>query len=458
MDVRRQLELGHRLDEGQHVPRVGGVTKTCSSATRNFNTNGHDQKILLPQLNYLSFQDQQSARANRRLDVAYGADNVFAWFVPGKGGDHDMKFGVNYLYSSLRNEDYGNQNGTFTFNTDLPFDASNPADLPRAAVRFACPGAVELPDEGALHRAVRAGQVADATTNFTLNLGARYDVEILPTPNQDNPLFEGDPGGYPSDLNNISPRLGLFMGARRRGPLGACAAASGVFFQRTSYTFLTDMFANGAGSPTRSRRNFPTNNADTGPRDGNFPTDPMLVNGPHRQPRAASTRCSLRARAMRNGGTVRFDNPDRDNAYVAAVQPRLRAPGRNQHRAQRRLHPLRAAQPVHAHGAQPAACATHRSRPAQSTRNQPAGRHRRRVGGERRHARQRGLHRLQHRSRCRGRSAYSNGWPARLSYAFSRGRGNTPTGQAAVAKLAVPRRSAISTTRSVRPTSTVRTS
>ena len=68
----------------------------------NFNSNGHDQKILLPQLNYLSFQDQQSARANRRLDVAYGADNVFAWFLPGKGGDHDLKFGVNYLYSSLR--------------------------------------------------------------------------------------------------------------------------------------------------------------------------------------------------------------------------------------------------------------------------------------------------------------------------------------------------------------------
>ena len=73
--------------------RVSAVNEDVFFGNPNFNTNGHDQKILLPQLNYLNFQDQQSARANRRLDVAYGADNVFAWFVPGKGGDHDLKFG-----------------------------------------------------------------------------------------------------------------------------------------------------------------------------------------------------------------------------------------------------------------------------------------------------------------------------------------------------------------------------
>src|SRR5688572_12901433 len=61
--------------------RVSAVSEDVFFGNPNFNTNGHDQKSLLPQLNYLSFQDQQSSRANRRLDVAYGADNVFAWFV-----------------------------------------------------------------------------------------------------------------------------------------------------------------------------------------------------------------------------------------------------------------------------------------------------------------------------------------------------------------------------------------
>ena len=105
----------------------------CSSAIRS-STTAQPQESLLPQLNYLSFQDQQSARANRRLDVAYGADNVFAWFLPGKGGDHDLKFGINYLYSSLRIQDFGNQNGTFTMNVDVPFDRNNPRTYPERLV------------------------------------------------------------------------------------------------------------------------------------------------------------------------------------------------------------------------------------------------------------------------------------------------------------------------------------
>src|SRR4029450_2241765 len=81
--------------------RVSAVSEDVFFGNPNFNTNGHNQKILLPQLNYLSFQDQQSARANRRLDVAYGADNVFAWFLPGKGGDHDLQVVTSYLDLSL---------------------------------------------------------------------------------------------------------------------------------------------------------------------------------------------------------------------------------------------------------------------------------------------------------------------------------------------------------------------
>ena len=99
--------------------RISAVSEDVFFGNPRFNA-GEPQESLPPQLNYLSFQDQQSARANRRLDVAYGADNVFAWFVPGKGGDHDMKFGINYLYSTLRVQDFGNANGVFTMNTDMP--------------------------------------------------------------------------------------------------------------------------------------------------------------------------------------------------------------------------------------------------------------------------------------------------------------------------------------------------
>ena len=37
-----------------------------------------------------------ATRANRRMDPAYQLDETFAWFVPGKKGDHDLKFGASW--------------------------------------------------------------------------------------------------------------------------------------------------------------------------------------------------------------------------------------------------------------------------------------------------------------------------------------------------------------------------
>ena len=88
-----------------------------------------------------------------------------------------------------------------------------------------------------------------------------------------------------------------------------------MFYQRTSYTFLTNMFGQGARYSISFIVNFPTNNFDPGPRNGTFPTDPQLVNGPvvnHAPIDALYPPGTL----QRNGGTVRFDNPDRKNAYA----------------------------------------------------------------------------------------------------------------------------------------------
>ena len=38
-----------------------------------------------------------ATRANRRMDPAYQLDETFAWFVPGKKGDHDLKFGASFV-------------------------------------------------------------------------------------------------------------------------------------------------------------------------------------------------------------------------------------------------------------------------------------------------------------------------------------------------------------------------
>jgi hypothetical protein len=291
--------------------RVSAVSEDVFFGNPLFNNNGHNQKILEPTLNFRNFSDQQSARANRRLDVAYGADNVFAWFVPDKAGDHDLKFGINYLYSTLRTQDYGNMNGTFTFPTDLSFDPGNPRTYPeRFSIRV--PNALDFLMKGHFI-GVFAQDKWRLNNRLTLSLGARYDIEILPTPNQDNPLFAGDQDSYPRDGNNISPRLG-FSYAMDGSAKSAIRGGFGLFFQRTSYTFLTPMFSGGRFSNSFTLQ-FPTNNADGGPAAGRLPADPMLRNGPvvnHNVIDAQFPPGSV----QRNVGTVRFDNPDREVAWA----------------------------------------------------------------------------------------------------------------------------------------------
>ena len=402
--------------------RVSAVSEDVFFGNPRFN-EGEPQESLPPQLNFLSFQDQQSARANRRLDVAYGADNVFAWFMPGRGGDHDVKLGINYLYSSLRVQDFGNLNGTFTMNVDVPFDRANPRTYPeRLTVR--APAASDFLMKGHFI-GLFAQDRWKLNNNVTLNFGARYDVEILPTPNQENPLFADDPDGYPMDLNNVSPRFGFAWSLDDAGR-SAVRGGAGIFYQRTSYTFLTNMFSNGRNSSSFTV-NYPTNNIDPGPRQGNFPTDPMLVNGP------VVNRALLNAQfpagtRVRNGGTVRFDNPDRVNMYARTYSigyerqvgstmgvsvDFIRSEQRNQY-VLKELNPLVRSGPL---ATNPAT----RTNPlvgqvgewaASVVTIEPIGE-------------------INYNSiQFSGTKRYANNWQARISYAFSRGRGNVATGQA----------------------------
>ncbi len=56
------------------------------------------------------------------------------------------------------------------------------------------------------------------------------------------------------------------------------------------------------------------NDIDRGPRLGAFPTDPLLAGGPVVNHAAIDALYPPGTR-IRNGGTVRFDNPDRKNAW-----------------------------------------------------------------------------------------------------------------------------------------------
>jgi hypothetical protein len=240
-------------------------------------------------------------------------------------------------------------------------------------------------------------------------------------------MFEGDPSGYPIDKNNVAPRLGFSWALDGTGR-SALRGGFGIFYQRTAYAFLTGMFSTNARFSDSFNVLFPTNGPDLGPRNGNFPTHPLLINGPVVNHAAIDAMFPPGSR-VRNGGTVRFDNPDRQNAWarqyslgyerqvgsnIGLSVDYIRSEQRNQY-VLKELNPLLRSSPIVAQ--------------ATPTRTTPL------IGSVGDWAASvvtlvNDGYINYNTIQVSGTKRMSNGWQARLSYAFSRGRGNTPTGQA----------------------------
>jgi hypothetical protein len=267
------------------------------------------QAALPPTLDMLTFLDQQSSRASRRKDDTMGLDDTFAWFVPNKGGDHDIKFGLQYVYAPLQFGDEGNMNGTFQFNTDQPFNPSDPRSYPeRLSVRV--PGALDFLMKGHF-LGLFAQDKWKLNQRATLNLGVRYDLELIPIPERDNPRFS-DAGDYPRDTNNISPRVGLSYALDDDGR-SVVRGGLGLFYQKTPFGSIDNFISQGVFADSFTVL-FPTNGVDTGPSRGQFPTDPFLANGPTVN-RALLNQRFPPGTLDRNNGDVWLDNPNRGNAF-----------------------------------------------------------------------------------------------------------------------------------------------
>lgn len=276
----------------------------------NLFENGEIQADLAPTLNHLTFSDQQSARASRRKDRTYGFDDTFAWFLPNKAGDHDIKFGTQYIYAPLKFEDQGNMNGTFTINSDLDFDRNNPRTFPeRLSIRVPGSVAYTLPGHFIGLFVQDKWKVNPRTT---LNLGLRYDLEIINVNEANNPAF-ANPSDNPVDTNNISPRVGITYALDDEGH-SVVRGGAGLFYQKTPFGPLGNFMANGVFASSFNVL-FPANGVDRGPSQGLLPTDPFLVNGPVVN-RALLNQLFPPGTQQRNTGDVFLDNPDRKSAYA----------------------------------------------------------------------------------------------------------------------------------------------
>jgi hypothetical protein len=115
------------------------------------------------------------------------------------------------------------------------------------------------------------------TPRLTLSLGLRYDLEVTPITATANPFF-ADPEKYPLDKNNFQPRFGFAYDVEGNGR-GVARGGFGKFYERT-YFELVGGFYNGGTYITSQNRNYPLAQVDNGPRNGQMPSHPFLVNGP----------------------------------------------------------------------------------------------------------------------------------------------------------------------------------
>jgi hypothetical protein len=259
---------------------------------------------LPPTLSMLTFTDGNAPNADMRINAAYEVSDTFTQFLPQWfGGDHELKFGVQYILSRIDLPNEGEMNGRFSFATDRPFNSSDPSTYPeRLFIRV--PAAQDILMR--THVGVAFVQDKWQLNNLTLNLGLRYDVEVTPLRNDFNPFFRE--GEYVIDKNNIAPRLG-FSWQPRGSDRSLIRGGYGVFYDKIVMQTLTQFVTNGVYSSSFVAA-FPTDRADPGPSRGQLPVDPMLVNGPVVN-RAAVNALFPAGTLGRNTGVVYLDHPNR---------------------------------------------------------------------------------------------------------------------------------------------------
>ena len=281
------------------------------------------------QYDFDTFTDNQLSSARGNTDNHWSYANSFSWFVPDRMGDHDLKFGATLHNTWMNWRNQSTQNGVFNFNTDRVFDADDYTTWPeRLNIRVG--GQLEVPHRFYTLEAYAQDKWA-VNDRLTLSLGARYDLEVFPLDNPDNPFFDGLDRRYPIDMNNIAPRTSF---AYDLGGDGRSVMRGGLRPLHRQDPGVRD-HAIRVQPPVRElvRLPFPQDDVDPGPRLGMAPSGDLarLISidqgGCPANPGGA---CPVVNRDVLNemfpagstrfnSGSIVYDHPDREQPYVHQI-------------------------------------------------------------------------------------------------------------------------------------------
>ena len=272
-----------------------------------------------PILDYETFDVQSNGTMDYSDQTGHSIDDTFSWFIPEAKGRHDLKFGARYSHIWLSNPAWGNLQGTYQFRGtgDPEFNASNPRTYPeRFTIR--APGALDY------NMYMHIGELFaqdkwQMKPGLTLSVGVRYDIEVFPY----DPKPIGNPAltKYPVDKGNIAPRIGLVWNPDGQSK-SVVRAGYGMFYDRTLLGTVDNFLTDYKYSPSFTA-NFPASGPDLGPRNGTFPTEPMLQ-VTQLQTLTQAQRNILNSlypagSTVRNTGTVSWDDPDRQQPYFHQI-------------------------------------------------------------------------------------------------------------------------------------------
>ena len=289
-----------------------------------------------------SFLGQASTESQGPWDSNYQIEDDYSWFVPGKQGDHDMKFGARYNYTELRRVSQVNSERHV-------HDQLGPA-VRSGTIRRTYPErlTIRTGDLQRVHQQPHRTSFSPRTNGSmsprtTLSLGLRYDLEIIPLDETDNPLFKNLDKKSPVDKNNFAPRIGFTHSLDEAGK-SVIRGGYGIFYNRTILGALDDTLEFRASS----RRRTSSTSRPTAPIPGQAPGGcrpiRILVNGPFVN-RTLLNQAYPPGVPVKNDGVVIFDSPDRKLPYahqftigyvaradvVARAARRLRARGEQGH-------------------------------------------------------------------------------------------------------------------------------
>lgn len=274
--------------------------------------NLREQQNVGASLSYLTYLDGPRNVGTHWITNSPEVSETLSWFMPDKKGDHDLKFGAKYYFTEWRFQNHAQINGQFVIPSNGPFNPADPRTYPERLT-------IQVPADFRVFMKQRAWAFFAQdkwrlNNNLTFNLGLRYDLEYTPYDVSANPYFANGQD-YPLDKNNLSPRVGAtFTWDEGRSLL---RSGYGLFYDKVNFGMVQDFVRSGINSQSFVAQ-FPADRIDPGPRAGQFPTDPMLVNGPVVN-RALLNQLFPAGSTPRNTGVVWLDRPDRYMPYIQQV-------------------------------------------------------------------------------------------------------------------------------------------